>query len=327
MGGEEAERPFRLGGGGFLAVGLSLILFFAPSFIGTGGSFLMTALKMSLTVFSMIFVPAPLIWLYRGGGVAAGRWGAIAATVIALGLILGTEQAGGGEVNFIYYAALAMAAGEALAALGRDEWAIGAGFAAATVVLGGLALVLGPFSGQGIGEFLHGQVDGDINRVVEMYKAGGMDPEMVAGLTTLLKTMVKLLPGMALAASLLLVWANVVATRLNQPPPAEGLSLVRWRAPEVLVWGFIGAVVLVVVADGWMFWLGANLLLLLAAVYLLQGLAVMAFWLRKKNVPRPARAALYTIVVLMEVLVILLAAAGLFDIWFDFRRLKKAKAA
>lgn len=319
-----------IGGGAttVLGAGGSLLLFFLPALAGSGGGSLpWTVVTVTVTAFSLVFVPAPLIWAYRRSGAFLGRVAVLLALAAAwlLGNTLLPATASG--VNFLYYAAIAAAAGEVLAKGWKEEPALIGAVTAALVVLGGFALVMGPLSGQGIGEFIRGQVDPEIDALMNIYRESGMDPATLKLLGSIFKGLVKLAPGILAAASLLLVWANLLVSRIGHPPPAPESSLTRWRAPEALVWLFIASVVMVVAAEGWLFWLGANLLIAFSAVYLLQGIAVLAFWLQKKEIPRPARAAIYTAVVLMELVLLLLVAAGLFDMWFDFRRLNKRVAA
>ena len=75
-----------------------------------------------------------------------------------------------------------------------------------------------------------------------------------------------------------------------------------------------------VLGDGWVFWGGANLVLVMGLLYFMQGLAVVDFWLRSKNAPVLLRWALYLLVALEFYLAALLAAVGLFDIWLNLRR-------
>ncbi len=328
MGDTAAGPVISWGGVSALGAGVSLLLFFIPALEGSGGgSMLWTVVMVTLTTFSVIFAPAPLMWAYRRGGAAQGRAATLVALVAAWVLSSTLLPLPGGGMNFFYYAVVAAAVGEVLARGWSEETALAAALAAALVVLGGIAMVLGPLSGQGLGEFVRSQVDPEINALLAVYRDSGMDAATVKMLGGVLRGLIKLTPGILAAASLLLVWANLVASRINQPPPEPARSLTLWRAPEVLVWFFIVAVVLVVATRGWLFWLGANLLIATSAVYLLQGIAVLAFWLQKKKIPRPARAAIYTAVVLMELVLLLLVAAGLFDMWFDFRRLKANAAA
>lgn len=107
----------------------------------------------------------------------------------------------------------------------------------------------------------------------------------------------------------------------------QGESLLAWRAPERLVWLLIAAGGLMILFDGFWFWAGANLLLVLSLVYFFQGLAVLAFWLGKKNAPRILRVGIYLLVAVEIFLALLVALVGLFDLWFNFRRLGREPAA
>jgi len=107
----------------------------------------------------------------------------------------------------------------------------------------------------------------------------------------------------------------------------QGESLLAWRAPERLVWLLIAAGGLLILFDGFWFWAGANLLLVLSLVYFFQGLAVLAFWLGKKNAPRILRVGIYLLVAVEIFLALLVALVGLFDLWFNFRRLGREPAA
>ncbi len=60
----------------------------------------------------------------------------------------------------------------------------------------------------------------------------------------------------------------------------------------------------------------------MAAVYFCQGLAIMAFYFRVLVMPPLARGLIYFVTAVQPVLAVLVCAAGIFDLWIDFRRLK-----
>jgi uncharacterized protein YybS (DUF2232 family) len=61
--------------------------------------------------------------------------------------------------------------------------------------------------------------------------------------------------------------------------------------------------------------------LLVSLVYLLQGLGVMLFYLRRAAVPPLLRTLAYIFLIIQPLFLLGVAAFGLFDLWFDFRRL------
>jgi uncharacterized protein YybS (DUF2232 family) len=68
-----------------------------------------------------------------------------------------------------------------------------------------------------------------------------------------------------------------------------------------------------------------NLLVILGACYFAQGLAVVAYFFHKNNVPRFLRGLTYLLIVFQQIFTLLVTGLGLIDLWGDFRRLDKNK--
>ncbi len=66
-----------------------------------------------------------------------------------------------------------------------------------------------------------------------------------------------------------------------------------------------------------------NLLVILAAVYFYQGLAVVSFFFRRRFSPWVRLVAYLLVILFVQIVGIFIMALGLFDFWFDFRKLKK----
>jgi len=82
-----------------------------------------------------------------------------------------------------------------------------------------------------------------------------------------------------------------------------------------------------VLGSGFWFWAGANTVLVLTVIYFFQGMAVLAYWLRVKKAPGLLRWVIYLMVALEMFMAVLVAAVGLFDMWFNFRRMDKQAPA
>ena len=97
-----------------------------------------------------------------------------------------------------------------------------------------------------------------------------------------------------------------------------------WKAPERLVWGLIlcGFILFIPGFDGLRF-VAANLLLVIAAFYFAQGLAIVGYFFHKNNVPRFLRGITYVLIVFQQIFTLLVVGLGLFDLWGNFRRLGK----
>jgi uncharacterized protein YybS (DUF2232 family) len=61
-------------------------------------------------------------------------------------------------------------------------------------------------------------------------------------------------------------------------------------------------------------------------VYFFQGMAIIAYFFRKKQIPRIARIVLYALIALQQVVMLGVVAVGFFDTWFNFRKIGKPLA-
>jgi len=99
-----------------------------------------------------------------------------------------------------------------------------------------------------------------------------------------------------------------------------------FRAPFGVVWVFAAGLAAVLLAAPPLRDAGANLLLGAGVIYLVQGLAVLRWHFRKRGLPRPVQLLFFAVAVLLVLpfFLFLTVGTGLFDTWFDFRRLEKA---
>jgi uncharacterized protein YybS (DUF2232 family) len=167
---------------------------------------------------------------------------------------------------------------------------------------------------------------------IEMHEKMGFPQESIAVLKErtpeIAETVLHLLPAAAFVSLGLIVLFNVVllCRRFPEERPrwVALVSLREWKAPDFLVWG-------VIVSGFAMFipglesvkTLAANLLLVFGACYFFQGLAIIAFYFNKNNVPRFVRGVVYLFIVFQQIFTIRVVGLGLFDLWVDFRRLRK----
>ena len=306
-----------------IAAGISFALFASPWVIPVVGMML------------SLWCPTPLLWLYRRKEARAGRVGVLLAltAVIIVFQFMDLSWAG---YYFLFYAALAAVLGEAPAWGLAEDRAMGAaalaGLAMALLVFLGAALA----SGLDFDAMLKVHWQRELSMVLGMYGQMGVKPEALMDLRQTLETVgglfYRLSAGLLTVGSLLVAWANLLFVRsLIRRRDHQAAALMRplifWKAPERLVWLLIAAGALMVLAEGFWFWAGANLVMILGVLYFFQGLAVLAFWLAKKNVPPFLRTGIYILLALEFFLAVLVAAAGLFDLWFNFRRLNSQKPA
>ena len=71
--------------------------------------------------------------------------------------------------------------------------------------------------------------------------------------------------------------------------------------------------------------LAANALIVLATLYLFQGLSILAFFMKRQDFSPWWRMLCYVLTVLfLKFVAIFLVAVGFFDTWFNFRKLEGA---
>jgi uncharacterized protein YybS (DUF2232 family) len=100
-------------------------------------------------------------------------------------------------------------------------------------------------------------------------------------------------------------------------------DLACWRMPDWVVWLVIAAGAMMIVPEEIVKIIGLNTLIVLLFLYLLQGLSIVQFFFKKKNIPRYLRALFYALIVLYQYLLVFISAIGLFDIWVDFRKMNR----
>ncbi|MAE71688.1 MAG: hypothetical protein CME06_14620 [Gemmatimonadetes bacterium] len=124
------------------------------------------------------------------------------------------------------------------------------------------------------------------------------------------------------------IWLGVATAvyavlRTFAPAPGKsGPSLARFAPWDGLVWVLICALGLVIVDLGKPGTIGWNLLFFTSGVYWVRGLGVMDHSLARRGAALGLRAVASGALVLASLYILFLpvAAVGLFDTWFDFRR-------
>lgn len=125
------------------------------------------------------------------------------------------------------------------------------------------------------------------------------------------------------------VLARSYCARSRPPVRLDSEALTCWRASDYLVWVFLASGTALLLPVALISTIGLNVFLLTLAIYLLQGVAIGVFWGRRVPFPSGVRWFLVLIALLVAgpLCVVLCIAAGLFDLWVDFRRLRRRPLA
>lgn len=185
-------------------------------------------------------------------------------------------------------------------------------------------------SGQGldISELVKSGVQGIVDQVIAFNEGTGgteehlrefkkVAPLAVEGIARIYYSLITIIV-------MFMLWCNIlglsrILKRVGGTLPFGDLS--KWRAPEYFVWGVIaGGVVLFAGVDSLVL-LAVNLLLVLFVAYFFQGMAIVSCFLNRKELSGFLRGTVYAFIFVMWYLAIVVAVIGLFDLWFDFRKL------
>jgi uncharacterized protein YybS (DUF2232 family) len=100
-------------------------------------------------------------------------------------------------------------------------------------------------------------------------------------------------------------------------------NLDRWQAPDLMVWGVIIAGFALFLKISVIKLLAINALIVMAVIYVYNGLSIVIFLFNKYNVPRWARFGIYALILIQQMSLAILSLMGLFDQWIDFRKIHK----
>ena len=299
-----------------LALVSSLLLFLAAVMIPVAG------------VLLLLLVPQPLLLL----GAKYGRRALLGTTVLASAVVL----VSGGLAPAVSYLVAASLAIFLLFALGQDRSLervvllattgfFVCGFATVYALAGSFANL------QNVVRETLGQ---NLALALKFYEKAGVSGEGMDYLREhspqLLELIVQVLPALAFAGCAGAVLLNLLAL-LRRLPDARGSLLPagdpkEWKSPELLIWGFIvSGFSLLVIPYGWLRVLCLNVFLASSVCYFLQGLAIVAYYFHHKKVPIFLRGIGYALIFLEQLFTLMVVGLGLFDLWGDFRRLKKSE--
>ena len=279
-----------------------------------------------LGVVLLPFVAQPVLLFGFKYGIAGGL--AVLAVAFFLLLVLAAE-----ELAFIY-GVFAVMAGLLLTLLGRIraiEYLVGSVGVVMLSITAGLAYY---FFGSWAVMFqdLRSGLAQQLESAVRMQEKMGLPQDSVTMLKEqapqIVEMMLRLLPALLLLSFAFVVLINILYLGRRFPERrGEWFSLPflrEWKAPEPLVWGLIACGFLLFVSGvGLLGSVALNLLLVIGACYFAQGLAVIAYFFNKNNVPRFLRGLTYVLIIFQQIFTLLVVGLGLFDLWGDFRRLGK----
>lgn len=280
----------------------------------------------SLGIMLLMFVPHPGLILGVRYGMASGV--AIFLAAWFLVMLIAGKDAGG------IYAVFGVMGSLLLSLLGRirtvEYLVAGTATAVFAMAVGLVFVFFGSWSA--LLSDLRESVTHHFDSALKIHEKMGFPQESLQLLKDdapkIIDSMLQILPGLVLLSLAFVVLVNLLFLCKRFPQRrGEWLSnqhLTEWKCPEPLVWLLIAAgFAMFMPGLGALRGLALNLLLVIGACYFAQGIAVIAFFFHKNNVPRFLRAVTYVLIVFQQIFTLLVVGLGLFDLWGNFRRLGK----
>jgi uncharacterized protein YybS (DUF2232 family) len=281
-----------------------------------------------LGVIVSLLAPTPLVLValrhgLRLGGLALGLAG------LGLALFFGILQS---LVFVAEYGVMAMAMAEAI----RRRWSVEKTLGVATLaplLVSGLALIsILPTADLDLGA-IRKQFEHNLSQALQPYLTEGghaTEGEVRTYVQQAMDHVIRLLPALfvmstAAGATLNYGVVRLLWRRLQSPPGLPDLSFAQWMAPEMCVWVLIASGLVSFLPIPFLQSVGLNVLLLAGIIYLVQGLSILLFYMNKASVPPIFRGIAYLLLLIQPLLLLGVAAFGLFDLWFDFRRLRNKR--
>lgn len=282
-----------------------------------------------LSPFVVFIAPFPLMVLTRKLGARAGALGALFGTAFVFGMA-------GAAYAFVYacgFGALGAAEGFLL-----SKFKSGSDYilcAVAASIASKLILMYAFVSTSGVNPFAlsHDAAQSLISSFSSLLSQGGVSlsqDDVGSYADTLISTVSMMMPSMLIlfsAADALLCYAaarlyfkKTPEVKLPQLPP-----FALWRFPQNIFWALLATLVLDVAAKAFpqeavLKTLSLNLMEVLRALFLAEGLSLFWYFLRSFGVSRAVRVVLMLLCIFFSPVSYILSMLGIFDIWYDLRK-------
>jgi hypothetical protein len=300
-----------------LGLAVTLLLFFAGLRVPVAG----------LVVLPLVIFPALYV------GVRAGKQAGLllpAAAVVFVFAMAGLEAAAA-------YLVFALVTFLLFFSFGRG-WSIAtmmSGNAICTVAV--MLVVATAFAGSlsTLWTTLNAGAHAQVLATLEVYQRMGLSGETIEFLREQAEQMaalfVQMLPAMIFFAIGVAVLVNLGLLSWQFPQYRsfffEAGDLKEWKSPDHMVWLMLVPALALFLPLGWTLrTLGMNVVFVCAVFYFFHGLAIVAYYFDYKKVPMFFRVLGYLLIVFEQILTVLVIGLGFFDLWGDFRRLKRRTA-
>jgi len=274
-----------------------------------------------------LLTPLPFLYYSTKLGLQEG----VKLTVLVI-LTIGLIAKLAGHPQIILLGIELSALGLILSELFKRRFGVGQTILFATVFMillsMGHLIILALSRGMGMFEMVLEYLHGHLKATIEVYEEMGIPHENAVELESYVRVFIDtVFPSLMVIGVGFAVWLNVVMAkpffRMGKLDYPEFVPMDRWQTPDRMIWGVIISGFALFLLSGVVKSFAANVLIILMAIYLFQGLSIILFFLNKYHLPSWIRIGVYFLILIQQLFLVLLALAGLFDQWIDFRKLHR----
>ncbi|HTZ39110.1 MAG TPA: YybS family protein [Syntrophales bacterium] len=293
--------------------------------------FLLVALSPIVGFVFSLIAPLPIAFFYW----RMGRIPGIAMFLLSFGLLTAVFRIGGFQESLTFFLVLG-SAGVIIPEVLRKRYGIEKTVGLSVALLVALIFAVLSFYSyvldRPLVEIVQRYVSDSIQYSISLYEEIGIPQDQIdhlkEGADAVAYWIVDHSVALLLTGATFFIWLNILGMRMflqgRDPAFPDFGDLSCWKLPDWVVWLVIAAGVMMIVPEPITTVIGMNTLIVLLFLYLLQGLSIVQFFFKKKNIPRYLRALFYTLIVLYQYLLLFISAVGLFDMWVDFRKMNRA---
>lgn len=186
----------------------------------------------------------------------------------------------------------------------------------------GLSKNMGPL------EVLLEYLQGHMKAIINAYKETGMSQENLIEIETYGKFITDTAyPCLMVIGTGFITWLNVIIARpffrMGNLKYPDFVPLDQWKTPDSLIWWVIASGFAFFLLSGIIKLAAANVLIVVMVIYLFHGLSIVLFFLNKYHLPPWIKIGICFLIMIQFVFLVMLALAGIFDQWIDFRKIHK----
>lgn len=297
--------------------------------LGAAGSFALFAAYMVIPpagFFSGLLAPFPAVFFRL-------RYGRITALIITLGaaallaVLFGIQAA---ALYAVQCAAVALVMPELLLRGGGGARAIVITTAVNLLLAGSAALLLITVTGQNLHLLVSSEINGGIPQVISIYEKAGITGDELAqmkrSMSMAAALIVRVYPAIIAVMFVVMAGCNLALARRSAVRMGIELKIAEFgdfKSPDYVIWLLIAAGFAMLAGNPVITTPALNVLVVLAVLYFLQGLAVISTIIRRQSFAGVLRVVLYMMLLIQPYMAALVAALGIFDLWGDFRTPRK----